>query len=80
MRTILLVIVAALPALAQAEQPTRPKPGKTTSGKVLPLKGTARSNPCAEFGPGFVRIEGTDTCMKIGGAISIGGGVSTGGR
>jgi hypothetical protein len=43
---------------------------------VLPLKGGRSANSCAEYGAGFVRIEGTNTCMKIGGAIGIGAGVS----
>jgi hypothetical protein len=43
---------------------------------VLPLKGARSANSCAEYGAGFVRIEGTNTCMKIGGAIGIGAGVS----
>ncbi|MCK7476078.1 MAG: hypothetical protein MZV49_27220 [Rhodopseudomonas palustris] len=53
---------AAAPAAARAparQQPQRP----------------AASNPCAVFGPGFVRMAGSDTCIKLGGATSIGGGV-----
>jgi hypothetical protein len=33
--------------------------------------GSIGSNPCASFGSNFRRIEGTDTCVKIGGAMSI---------
>ncbi|MGY3615073.1 hypothetical protein [Bradyrhizobium sp. USDA 10063] len=81
MRKTLILIFALLPAIALAEQPSRPKSGKAAaSTKPLPLKRAARPNPCAEFGAGFVRIEGSDTCIKIGGAIGIGGGVATGGR
>jgi hypothetical protein len=29
---------------------------------------------------GFVKVEGTDTCVKIGGAVSIGVGGSRAGR
>jgi hypothetical protein len=79
MRKFLLVIVAALlPASATfAEQSRIPRSEKAaTSGKLLPLKGARSANSCAEYGAGFVRIEGTNTCMKIGGAIGIGAGVS----
>lgn len=79
MRKFLLVIVSALlPASATfAEQSRIPRSAKAaTSGKVLPLKGARSANSCAEYGAGFVRIEGTNTCMKIGGAIGIGAGVS----
>jgi hypothetical protein len=33
--------------------------------------GAATANPCASFGPNFRRIEGTDTCVKIGGGVSV---------
>ena len=51
-----------------------------TSGKVLPLKGARSANSCAEYGAGFVKVEGTNTCMKVGGAVSVGAGVSGGSR
>jgi hypothetical protein len=81
MRKTLILIFALLPAIALAEPPRRTKSGKATaSAKSLPLKGTARTNQCAEYGAGFVKVEGSDTCIKIGGVIGIGGGVSVGGR
>jgi hypothetical protein len=43
----------------------------TPLDRLPPAKGAARS-PCAAFGPGFVKVEGTDTCVKIGGAFSVG--------
>ena len=76
------MVAVVLPAVAAAaEQPRLQKPDKAaTSGKVLPLKGASSANACAEYGAGFVKIEGTNTCMKIGGAVSIGAGVSGGSR
>jgi hypothetical protein len=47
---------------------------------LLPLKRSNSANACAEYGPGFVKIEGANTCMKIGGTVSIGAGVSSGSR
>ena len=41
---------------------------------------SASSNSCAPYGAGFVKVEGTDTCVKLGGAVSIGAGSSAGGR
>jgi hypothetical protein len=80
MRTISLIIIAALlPAAAFAQQGSRlnlQTPSDT--GKTLPSKASTRSNPCASFGPGFVKVEGSDTCVKLGGAISVGAGVSGG--
>jgi hypothetical protein len=74
MRKSLLVIVAMLPALpALAEQPLAQKSDRAAaSGKLLPLKGATSGNSCAAFGAGFVKVEGSDTCVKIGGAISVG--------
>jgi hypothetical protein len=83
MRTILLaIVVAVLPAAsALADPPVHQKPDRPKSdGKLLPLKGAGTGNSCAAFGPGFVKVEGSDTCVRIGGAISIGAGTSSGGR
>ncbi|WKA25669.1 porin [Bradyrhizobium roseum] len=81
MRKFLLVTIAlALPSVAADAEPLRlQKADKVTaSDKPLPLK--RPGNACAEYGAGFVRIEGTTTCMKIGGAVSVGAGVSSGSR
>jgi Porin subfamily len=83
MRKSLLAMMAVVLAsvAARAEQPRPPKSDKAaTSGKLLPLKRPSSANACAEYGAGFVKIEGTNTCMKIGGAVSVGAGVSGGSR
>jgi hypothetical protein len=81
MRTILLaIVIAVLPAASALADPPQ-KPDKPKSdGKLLPLKGTGTANSCAAFGPGFVKVEGSDTCVRIGGSLSIGAGASSGGR
>jgi hypothetical protein len=81
-KSLLVMLAVALSAVAAAaEQPLPRKAGKAAPpGKVLPLKRANSANACAEYGAGFVKIEGTNTCMKIGGAISIGAGVSSGSR
>ena len=80
--TLLAIVVAMLPAsIVAAEQSSSQKPGTpAASGRLLPLKGAGASNSCAAYGPGFVRVDGTDTCVKIGGAVSIGVGSSSGSR
>jgi hypothetical protein len=83
MRTILLALaIAALPASTALAQQLGPhKPDKAAlSGKLPPLKGASSGNSCAAFGAGFVKVEGSDSCVKIGGATSIGAGASGGGR
>ncbi|WP_108519502.1 porin [Bradyrhizobium algeriense] len=81
-KSLLVTIAVVLPAVAAAaEQPRIQKSDKAaTPGKQLPLKRSNSANACAEYGAGFVKIEGTSTCMKIGGAVSVGAGVSSGSR
>ena len=84
MRKTLLAITALLltgVAALAAEQTGRQKSDKAApSGKLLPLKGATSSNSCAAYGPGFVNVDGSETCTKIGGALSIGVGTSAGSR
>ena len=82
MRKSLLAITAlVLTAMAAsaAEQTGHQKSDKA-AGKVLPLKLKTSGNSCAAYGAGFVKIEGTETCVKVGGAVSIGAGTSSGSR
>ena len=79
--TLLAIVVAVLPAsIALAEPSSNHKPDKATPGSLLPLKGAAGNNSCAAYGPGFVKVDGTGTCVKIGGAVSIGAGTAGGWR
>ena len=83
MRTILLVIVVAmLSAPVKAAEPSgRQKPGPAAgAGKLLPVNKARAGNSCAAYGPGFAKVDGTDTCVKIGGAVSIGVGSNVGSR
>jgi len=80
MRHILLaIVVATLPvAIAAAEQPGRQRPDLApTRERLLPVKRDAGAgSSCAAYGPGFVKIDGTGTCVKVGGAVEIGAGGS----
>ena len=77
--TFFAIIIALLPAVAFAQQGNRWNlQTPTDAGKALPSKATARSNSCASLGTGFVKVEGTDTCVKLGGSISVGVGSSAG--
>jgi hypothetical protein len=83
MRHILLaIVIAGLPAsVIAAEQSGNQKSDKPlTAPRLLPVKGSGTGNACAAYGPGFVKLDGTDTCVKIGGALSIGVGSSSGSR
>lgn len=83
MRKLILLaaalIFSSVAAVAQQAQ-SRKSDKAAPSGKPLPLKRPNSANACAEYGAGFVMIEGTTTCMKIGGAIGVGAGISSGSR
>jgi hypothetical protein len=77
MRMIVPVIIVAMlsASAAPAQQFRDGKPDKPA--KSLPLRpAKAAVNPCAEYGAGFVRIEGSSTCIKVGGSLSVGAGSS----
>jgi hypothetical protein len=73
MRTFFLaMIIAVLSSSAVlADPPNRTKLDYAAPpGRLPPLKGAA-GNPCAAYGPGFVKVEGADTCVKVGGAFRV---------
>ena len=81
MRNILLALAVAMLPAAAAEPSSSQKPGKALApGRLLPLKGAGAGNSCAAYGPGFVKLDGTDTCVKIGGVVGIGAGSDSGSR
>lgn len=81
-KSLLLIIVAILPAAtAFAGEHGLQKPGSAAPpGKLLPVKRATSANDCAAYGAGFIKVEGTGTCVKIGGAVSVGVGASSGSR
>lgn len=70
-KVALALVIAVLPTWAAAQQTDRP-PGHQKKAKPH----SARNNPCAEYGVGFVQMPGSTTCIKIGGSIGTeaGGG------
>jgi len=76
---IAVTLLGASPAFAESSRPLK-LDTPVTSDKAVPLKGRSSSNSCAAYGPGFVKAEGTDTCVQIGGSISIGAGTAINGR
>jgi hypothetical protein len=74
MRALLIIAIGFL-AISSAVAETVRLPASDRSpqtGKVLPLKGTAGANACAAYGPGFVKVEGSGSCVKIGGTLDVG--------
>jgi hypothetical protein len=66
-KIIIAAIIGALPiGAAAAELPKKTK---------APPHETKR-NPCAAYGAGFVKVEGSDTCVKIGSTVRVEAGRS----
>ena len=83
MRNILPLVIAAV-LFASSVRAEQPGSGKlvipATSGKQLPLKGAGAASSCAAYGTGFIKVEGTDSCVKISGAVRVDAVSSRGAR
>ena len=64
-----LLLAAALPA--QAQSIGEPIPGRGPPAKAKPAQADAAQagRPCPAYGPGFVRVEGSSVCVRVGGAV-----------
>jgi Porin subfamily len=63
-RLISRLLYQSKPAGAIARPPPAAKPD--TSAHV---------KSCSAYGAGYVNIPGTDTCVKVGGSVTVGGSV-----
>jgi hypothetical protein len=75
MRTFFLAMTIAVVSgsAALADPANRWKMDYATPLDRLPPAKSTAGNPCAAYGPGFVRVQGTDTCVKVGGAFDVSG-------
>jgi hypothetical protein len=60
------------PSSAQTLADPTPHPHTTTTTTLQPQSNQRK--PCPAFGPGFVQVPGTDTCVKVGGGMQVQGG------
>ena len=82
MQKLVSVVVATLLSVAPVAAKTLrlPNAAKSESSvKTLPLKGAASANSCAAYGAGFVKVDGTGTCVHVGGSIRVEAGAAAGG-
>jgi hypothetical protein len=61
---------------AQTLTDPNPRPGWSPPRTSAKAKPTARLKACPSYGPGFVQLPGTDTCVKIGGWVTVEGSTS----
>jgi hypothetical protein len=65
----LILLIALVPGMAAANE--LPKNGQAK--KKAPQ---ATANPCAQYGAGFVQVQGSTTCVKVNGYIRTDVGTS----
>jgi Porin subfamily len=71
--TVTLVVTGVTGIGAQTIIEPNPKPKLSQpTGSTTPKPGL-RTKSCSAFGAGFVQLPGTDTCVKIGGYVTIEG-------
>jgi porin-like protein len=63
----------AVHSVASAQTLVEPnsKPNLSKSSGLAKSQPTLRTKSCSSFGAGFAQIPGTDTCVKIGGYVTI---------
>lgn len=70
----IVLAILALPAIAVAQSIGEPIPGrgpvKTKPAAARPAPAQA-ARPCPEYGPGFVRLEGSSACVRVGGGVRV---------
>jgi hypothetical protein len=69
-KIILALVVVVVPTWVSVAEERVPRPARP-SGPLRPV-----GNPCAAYGAGYVKVEGSSTCIKIGGSVSVQGGGS----
>ncbi len=72
LRIALALLLTGLATAATAQSIGEPLPRKSapyeSSTKPAPKPGTA-ARPCPEYGAGFVRMEGSAFCVRLGGGV-----------
>jgi hypothetical protein len=67
MRKLILLIALLVPGLAAISVAMANDLPKKAQPK--PKAPQAAANPCAQYGPGFVQVQGTTTCVKMNGYV-----------
>jgi hypothetical protein len=75
---IMLCEAASSGAIAQTLIEPNSKPKASQPSGVAKSQPAPRSKSCSTFGAGFVQLPGTDTCVKIGGYVTMEGTVNHG--
>jgi hypothetical protein len=68
---LFVAFVAAAPAHAQSIGEPLPGRGQPRAEKPRPAPAERAARPCPEYGPGFVRVEGSSLCVRAGGSVQV---------
>jgi len=72
---VMTIAAAAVAASGFAQTLTEPNvPAKSAPRPAKKPHTTAHDLSCSAMGAGFVRVPGTDACVKIGGWVNVEGG------
>jgi uncharacterized membrane protein YraQ (UPF0718 family) len=71
---LLMGVVAEHAAAQTLTNPNPPSKWSAPQGTAKSHTSTQTKKPCTEFGAGFVNVPGTDTCVKVGGFVTVEGG------
>jgi hypothetical protein len=70
----LILLIALVPGLATVSIAMANDLPKNAQPK--PKAPQATANPCAQYGAGFVQVQGTTTCVRVNGSVRIDAGTS----
>jgi hypothetical protein len=68
-----LAALSSSGAAAQTLTDPHPKPSAPPAPATTKSRPTAHVKNCSIYGPGFMAMPGTDTCIKIGGGVTVEG-------
>lgn len=68
----LLIPMLLLPTAASAQQDHTPRTSQHEARPPVKKVERPAAQSCAEFGAGFVRLEGSNTCVRVGGYLDVG--------
>lgn len=72
------VSLTSTQAFADPKEPRDSKPPRqrTTTPSDQPIAKPRQATSCSQFGAGFVRAPGSDSCVRLGGGVDVGVGGS----
>ena len=74
--TIASAVVVSSGAIAQTLVEPNSKPKTAQPPTLAKSQPALRRKSCSAFGAGFAQVPGTDTCVKIGGYVTIDGTIN----